>query len=205
MWGADRGFGEEETRALGWVCATLPGARSQARLSGSLAQAATQGASTALWSSHPPKLLLPSTDASPGPTRRRRCILTALAAGGSFASTQARWLCEGRALVPPGGWLSPVVWRSQGPSGSSRLGRGTPPFYPLWFSLVAQLCPTLRDSVHGTLQARILEWVDISSSRGPSHPGIDPTSPLSPALQADSLSAEPARKPPFLLWSHQIY
>ena len=38
-------------------------------------------------------------------------------------------------------------------------------------------CPTLCDlkdgnplgsSVHGILQARILEWVDISSSRGPS-------------------------------------
>ena len=43
--------------------------------------------------------------------------------------------------------------------------------------LVAQSCPTLRDpkdcsppgsSVHGILQARILEWVAISFSRGSS-------------------------------------
>ena len=38
--------------------------------------------------------------------------------------------------------------------------------------LVAQLCPTLFDkvgcTVHGILQARILEWVAISFSRGSS-------------------------------------
>ena len=39
-----------------------------------------------------------------------------------------------------------------------------------------QLCPTLWTVAHqapltmGTLQVRILEWVDISSSRGPSQP-----------------------------------
>ena len=46
-------------------------------------------------------------------------------------------------------------------------------------SEIAQLCPTLCDpmdcnlpgsSVHGILQARILEWVAISSSRGSSQP-----------------------------------
>ena len=46
--------------------------------------------------------------------------------------------------------------------------------------LVAQWCPTLCDptdynppgsSVHGTLQARLLEWVVISFSRGSSPPG----------------------------------
>ena len=45
------------------------------------------------------------------------------------------------------------------------------------FSLVAQSCPTLCDpmdyslpgsSVHGILQARVLEWVGISFSRGSS-------------------------------------
>ena len=44
---------------------------------------------------------------------------------------------------------------------------------------VAQLCPTLRDpmdcglpgsSIHGILQARVLEWVAISFSRGSSQP-----------------------------------
>ena len=39
---------------------------------------------------------------------------------------------------------------------------------------VAQLCPTLCDpmdyTVHGTLQARILEWVALPFSRGSSQP-----------------------------------
>ena len=48
-----------------------------------------------------------------------------------------------------------------------------------WVSEVAQSCPTLCDpmdcrlpgfSVHGILQARILEWVTISFSRGSSRP-----------------------------------
>ena len=37
-------------------------------------------------------------------------------------------------------------------------------------------------SVHEILQARILEWVAIFSSRGYSHPGIEPVFPASPAL-----------------------
>ena len=41
-------------------------------------------------------------------------------------------------------------------------------------------------SVHGIFQARILEWVAISSSRG-SDPGIKPVAAASPALQGDSL------------------
>ena len=57
--------------------------------------------------------------------------------------------------------------------------------------LVAQSCPTLCDpmdcsppesSIHGILQARVLEWVDMPSSRG-SDSGIEPESPVSPALQ----------------------
>ena len=63
--------------------------------------------------------------------------------------------------------------------------------------LVAQLCPTLCDpmnyslpgsSVHGILQARILEYVAIPFSRDLPDPGIEPGSP---ALQADSLPSEP--------------
>ena len=70
------------------------------------------------------------------------------------------------------------------------------------WSEVAQSCPTLCDPVdcsppgspvHGILQARILEWVAISFSRGSSNPGIKPRSP---ALQADALSSEPPAKPP---------
>ena len=70
-----------------------------------------------------------------------------------------------------------------------------------WCVIVAQSCPTLSDpvdcslpssSVHGILQARILDWVAISFSRGTSDPGIEPGSP---ALQADSLPFEPPGKP----------
>ena len=47
-------------------------------------------------------------------------------------------------------------------------------------------------TVHGILQARILEWVAILSPADLSDPGIQPGSP---ALQADSLPAEPQSKP----------
>ena len=46
-------------------------------------------------------------------------------------------------------------------------------------------------TVHGILQARILEWVAVPFSRGSSNPGIKSRSPT---LQADSLPAEPPGK-----------
>ena len=52
-------------------------------------------------------------------------------------------------------------------------------------------------TVRGILQARILEWVAISFSRGSSDPDIKPRSP---ALQADSLPAESQGKPTILEW-----
>ena len=61
---------------------------------------------------------------------------------------------------------------------------------------IVQLCPTLCNpvvyTVHGILQARILEWVAFPFSRDFPNPGIEPRSP---PLQADSLLAEPQRKP----------
>ena len=48
-------------------------------------------------------------------------------------------------------------------------------------------------TVHGILQARILEWVSFPFSRG-SFQLRD--QPRSPSLQADSLAAEPQEKPP---------
>ena len=65
----------------------------------------------------------------------------------------------------------------------------------------AQSCPTLCDpmhcsppgsSLHETLQARILEWVAFPSLGDFPDPGIEPMSPMSPALQVDSLPAEPS-------------
>ena len=67
--------------------------------------------------------------------------------------------------------------------------------------LVAQSCPILCNSmdcsppgssVRGILQARVLEWVAMPSSRGSCQPrGWT----QSPALQADSLASEPPGKP----------
>ena len=48
-------------------------------------------------------------------------------------------------------------------------------------------CSPPGSSVHGILQARILEWVAMPFSRGSSHPGIEP---VSHALQAVSLPFE---------------
>ena len=68
-------------------------------------------------------------------------------------------------------------------------------------SEVAELCPTLCNpvdcslpgsSVHGILQARVLEWVAIAFSGGLPDPGIEPRSP---ALKADTLTSEPPGKP----------
>ena len=71
--------------------------------------------------------------------------------------------------------------------------------------LVAQSCPNLCDpidhsppgsSVHGILQARMLEWVAISFCRGSSQPRARTcVSRVSLALQVDSLPAEPSGKP----------
>ena len=78
---------------------------------------------------------------------------------------------------------------------AARLG-----FFPGKWYEVAQLCPTLCDSVdcslpgssvHGIFQARILEWVAISFSRGSSRPK-DRTQVSCTA--ADSLPSEPPGK-----------
>ena len=72
--------------------------------------------------------------------------------------------------------------------------------------LVTELCLTLCDSmdcslpgfsVHGILQARILEWVAIPSPRYLSDPEIEPRFST---LQADSLLPEPLGKPYQFTW-----
>ena len=50
------------------------------------------------------------------------------------------------------------------------------------------ICNPIDYTVHGILQARILEWVAFPFSRDLLNPG---TEPRSPALRADSLPAEP--------------
>ena len=63
-----------------------------------------------------------------------------------------------------------------------------------------QSCPTLCDSgdcslsgcsVHGILQARILEWVAMPSSSESFDPGMEPTSPTSPALAGGFFTTSP--------------
>ena len=53
-------------------------------------------------------------------------------------------------------------------------------------------CSPPGSSIHGILQARILEWVAIPSPGDLPDPGIKPGSPT---LQADALPSEPPGKP----------
>ena len=72
------------------------------------------------------------------------------------------------------------------------------------YGLVSQLCPTLCDpmdcslpgsSVHGIIQARMLEWVAIPFPGDLPDPGIKPRSL---ALQAGSLPSEPLGSHPWV-------
>ena len=67
-----------------------------------------------------------------------------------------------------------------------------------------QSCPTLckpvdhslpGSSVHGILQARILDWFAIPSSEDLPDPGMEPESPMSPALAGRFLTTAPLGKP----------
>ena len=61
--------------------------------------------------------------------------------------------------------------------------------YPnLWDSVD---CSLISSSVHGILQARILEWLPFPPPGDLPNPGIEPQCP---ALQADSLPSEPPGK-----------
>ena len=76
----------------------------------------------------------------------------------------------------------------------------------------SQSCPTLchlmdcslpGSSVHGILQASLLEWVAISFSRDLPNPGVEP---VSPAFQAYALPSEPLGSLQILyiqVWSHR--
>ena len=70
---------------------------------------------------------------------------------------------------------------------------------------VAQLCLTLCQpmdyTVHGILQARILEWVAFPFAMGSSQPRIEPRSPI---VQVDSLPAELQEKPIHKIGSYKI-
>ena len=56
-------------------------------------------------------------------------------------------------------------------------------------------CSLPGSSVHGISQARILEWVGISSSRDLPDPGIEPRSPVFPALAGGLFTTVPPGSP----------
>ena len=72
-------------------------------------------------------------------------------------------------------------------------------------------CSPPGSSVPGIFQAKILEQVAISFSRGSPDLGIELPSPVSPALQANSLSTEPlgfggiSFSSPFILIFHSLF
>ena len=74
-----------------------------------------------------------------------------------------------------------------------------------------QLCPTLYDpmdysppgsSIHGILQARILEWVAISFSRGSSLPRDQTHEPLLLHWQLDFLPLNHQGRPKYLVFKY---
>ena len=70
------------------------------------------------------------------------------------------------------------------------------------FQACLTLCNSMEYTVHGILQARIMERVTFPSPGDLSNPGIEPRSP---ALQADSLPAEPQGKPQYNLKRSDIH
>ena len=68
-------------------------------------------------------------------------------------------------------------------------------------------CSPQGSSVHGILQARMLEWVTMPSSRGSSRPRDQTPSPASPSLAGRFFITESPRKPPCHSWtiSHVLY
>ena len=56
-------------------------------------------------------------------------------------------------------------------------------------------CSLPGSPAHGIFQARILEWVAVSFSRGSFQPRDEPVSPMSAALAGRFFTTEPLRKP----------
>ena len=95
---------------------------------------------------------------------------------GSLQESSHRWIVLTSVCVPTVSHNCPLPPPGDPPRPAGRSGPGSHKWKE---SEVAQSCPTLCDpmdcnlpgsSVHGILQARILEWVAISFSRGSSWP-----------------------------------
>ena len=83
-------------------------------------------------------------------------------------------------------WVRSLVWEN-----SLEKGRATHSSILAW-RIPPMDCCLPGSSLHGILQARILEWVAISFSREYSNSGIEPGFPT---LQADALTSESSGKP----------
>ena len=59
--------------------------------------------------------------------------------------------------------------------------------------------------VHGILQARILEWIAVPSSRGSSWLGIKPAPPMSPALAGRFFTISAAWEAQYTIWHVCIF
>ena len=68
----------------------------------------------------------------------------------------------------------------------------------LWETLWTVACP--GSSVHGVLQARILEWVAFPPPGDPPDPGIEPTSLMSPAFTGRFFTTSATWETPRLMY-----
>ena len=126
----------------------------------------SSGARMALYSWNPGQALYPHTDhwiqASLG--RRREAL-------GEVARCKPGPTLRILATFPEAGLKNPSTWDETWamPLSVQHTKHGWLTLLPLVCVSVAQLCPTLCDptdyAVHGILQARKTEWVDISFSR----------------------------------------
>ena len=110
-----------------------------------------------------------------------------------------------------GFWLQNITAQQVSVEGELKLGNDCETIREGWFRhescMHTQSCPTLCDpmhcslpgfSVHGILQARILEWVPFLPPGDLPDPGMEPKSPVSPAspaLAGRFSTTEPPGKP----------
>ena len=126
-----------------------------------------------------------------------------------FLARILEWVGVVHTGVPPGDLPDPGI-EPGCPALAGRFFTIDPPGNPLMLNmcvsmcLVTQSCLTLcspmdwippGSSVHGLIQARILQWVAMASSRGSLPPRDGSSVSWSPALQADSLPLAPPGKP----------
>jgi len=130
-------------------------------------------------------------------------LLTSLSLLNSF-SPEFPWQESLLLSFLPSNLYFPILWLDPSSSDHS---------LDLIHSFCAQPCPTLCDpmdcsppgsSVHGILQARTLEWVAISSSRGSSQPREQTQVSCVSCIAGGFFTAEPPRKRLFVFSTHVL-